>query len=382
MLRTLWTIVGLLGAAGSEARTWYVKPDMTGDAPTIQAAIDSAASDDSVLVASGVYDENLDTQGKRLSLIGQGGAEQTIIDGGFRARVLTLSGGGLVKGFTLRRGQDANGGGVWVTGPFPAILRDNIIEDNIAGFLVDAGDGGGILLDDQFPASAIIESNVIRRNNAGDVGGGIRGRALAIRNNEIVENSCHNNGGGMFAGDVITSNVVTRNWSDNGTAGLQAFGIEIEISNNTVIGNRSGNSANVHGVGISLDLVVSGALVRSNIVAYNGSTGSKGAGIRCGSQVTAFIECNDIWGNDIDDIVYSPSSCSATIRDNFNADPQFCAVDPFMSLNRFIQIDSPCAPGNHPDGAACGLIGAAEVGCGTIAVENRTWSRLKQLYRE
>ena len=43
-LRILSSVVGLLGAAGSEARTWYVKPDMTGDAPTIQAAIDSAAT--------------------------------------------------------------------------------------------------------------------------------------------------------------------------------------------------------------------------------------------------------------------------------------------------------------------------------------------------
>ena len=33
-------------AASAEARTWYVKPDGTGDTPTIQAAIDSSQTSD------------------------------------------------------------------------------------------------------------------------------------------------------------------------------------------------------------------------------------------------------------------------------------------------------------------------------------------------
>lgn len=39
----------------SWARTWYVNPDGTGDAPTIQAAVDSAGSGDTILLADGVY---------------------------------------------------------------------------------------------------------------------------------------------------------------------------------------------------------------------------------------------------------------------------------------------------------------------------------------
>jgi hypothetical protein len=37
------------------ARTWYIQPDALGDAPTIQAGVDSAAAGDTVLVACGTY---------------------------------------------------------------------------------------------------------------------------------------------------------------------------------------------------------------------------------------------------------------------------------------------------------------------------------------
>jgi len=79
----------LLGAATADAHTWYVKPDETGNASTIQACIDSAAANDSILSAPGTYDENLDTKGKGLALLGTSMAEATIIDGGQRGRVLS-----------------------------------------------------------------------------------------------------------------------------------------------------------------------------------------------------------------------------------------------------------------------------------------------------
>ena len=52
MRRVVWTL-GLvcLTATFASARTWYILPDGTGDAPTIQAGIDSAAIADTVLVA-------------------------------------------------------------------------------------------------------------------------------------------------------------------------------------------------------------------------------------------------------------------------------------------------------------------------------------------
>ncbi len=47
---------------------------------------------------------------------------------------------------------------------------------------------------------------------------------------------------------------------------------------------------------------------------------------------------------------------------NFWLDPAFC--DGHDETRWYLDAGSPCLPGAHPDGAACGRVGARDVGCG------------------
>ncbi|MEJ2721995.1 MAG: hypothetical protein P8181_12785 [bacterium] len=74
------------------ARAWYVLPDGTGDAPTIQAAVDSAAAGDTVLVAAGTYYEHAIVLKGGILLRGEtGDAADVVIDGQQEAGILTCS---------------------------------------------------------------------------------------------------------------------------------------------------------------------------------------------------------------------------------------------------------------------------------------------------
>ncbi|MEM7262873.1 MAG: hypothetical protein AAF488_12850 [Planctomycetota bacterium] len=156
------------------------------DQPTVQAAIDVAVDGDEVVVAPGVYVENIAFNGKAITVRSSAGKESTILDGSaltagpdFGCTVRFVDGEGpdsVLDGFTV-----IGGTGAFLAGSSPSIFQ--II-------------GGGVFAS---YASPTLRSCRFTLNSAASRGGGvgfveIEGEAL-VEDCEFIENTSPNGAG-------------------------------------------------------------------------------------------------------------------------------------------------------------------------------------------
>ena len=147
------------------------------DYSTIQAAVDAAVTDDEIIVAPGIYYENIHLRGENIYLHGSNERDwdviaSTIIDGGSRDSVITLKGTEFylyedrpalrIAGLTIQHGSTENGGGICGNGG-KLMLDACIIRENYAGV-----NGGGI-----FETAGRHRYLQVYDNVAGETGGGI-----------------------------------------------------------------------------------------------------------------------------------------------------------------------------------------------------------------
>lgn len=317
------------------ARTWHIKHDQSGDAPTIEAAIDSSASGDTILVSPGFYVENtLAVVDKDLHIIGEMGALETVVKMEiyyeFNIHVFSLSGlssNSSISGLTITGGRGSpvdDGAGLSIENS-STLITENIICDN------STQSGGGIAC---FLGSPTIRKNILYNNRAG------MGCAIFVYNSNAV----------------IDSNTIVYNGLD-----------------------CNGDLACGEGSGLFIDCSTP-LIVSNNIIAFNHA--ASGGGIYCASSTENLsFTCNLLYDN-------APNDYEGTLPDqtgmngNISLDPQFCAVKPDSSINFYLQSDSPCLPENHPQGIECGSIGAWHRGCGITQIKINSWGKIKQLYYE
>jgi parallel beta-helix repeat protein len=285
-----------IAAAGAiSAHTWHVRNDGSGDAPTIQAAIDSAAAGDSVLVGPGTYTQSVIRVMSKANLVlaSEGGAETTVLRSSSKY-VMEL------------------GGCDWVT---------------VRGFLFESGQNGIWLY---MSHDCFIEESVFRNFSGSAVSGGMSGFI------SLSDNVLYSNGAGISFDDGSSAVTLTRN----------------TIAHNTTDGFFSDGP---------------GLYLYANIIVFNGYYG-----------VDAFCnvyQCNDVFGNGTN-YMTDPTGSNG----NISSDPLFCGASPELSGNYDLQSSSPCAPGNHPGGFACALIGRGAVKC-DVSVEKKSWGSIKAMYR-
>jgi parallel beta-helix repeat protein len=259
--------------------------NVPGDQPTIQGAINAANNGDTVLIAPGTYYENINFNGKAVTVTSSGGPSVTIIDGGQNGSVVTFDSGETMSsglnGVAIRNGyasyngsyDSGRGGGIQIMNSSPTVTG-NLISNNSAlcgmGIHIDGGSpviknntisnntqpsndggcgGGGIEAtgSSTSPSSPLIEGNVITNNNLNAGGGGFGGGIYVydfsqptIRNNVIKGNTAYNGGGIAISsslGTVVVQNLIANNTSLYTGAGLYVVGSNVNVANNTIVGN-------------------------------------------------------------------------------------------------------------------------------------------------
>ena len=318
---------------------WHISTtgsDITGNGSeqfpfaTIQHGINSSSNTDTVLVQPGTYVENINFNGKLITIGSLFLTTQdttyissTIIDGNNSGSVVTFETGEdtttVLCGFTITNGTAgySNGGGIRCDESSPSL--DNIIISNNSAF-----HGGGIYCNSSSPNL----ENVIISNNSAFHGGGI----LCIESSPGLINV------------TIKGNYA---FGISGTGG----GICCVSNSNPSFGNVtiSGNSASYGG---GIDCISSSPSLMNVTISGNTAT-SFGGGIFCQIANPSLIN-SILWNDSPQEIYIESGSVTATYSDieggwagtgNINADPLF--VDPGNG-DYHLQPASPCIDAGDP----------------------------------
>jgi len=219
-----------------------------GDYTTIQGGIDASVNGDTVFVSSGTYVENIDFNGKSISLIGEE-TETTIIDGDSLDTVVKIINGEnastLLRGFTITNGNTIEqGGGIKVANySSPTIMNCNIQYNNNNSESSGAM-GAGIHCGTNSTPMII---NCSINNNYGKCGGGgigVDSNASPIFKNcnifnNITEGSSQYHGAAVFAWGghpTFVNCTIYENQSSGNQDGLAIInGSLATISNCTIV---------------------------------------------------------------------------------------------------------------------------------------------------
>ena len=296
------------------------------DQPTIQDGIDAAVDGDTVLVSPGAYVENINFEGKAITLKSSDGPDVTTIDGSNTNSVVVFNQGegsdSVLEGFTITNGFgdyykftnagggilciDSSptmvnnkitdnfsywGGGIcfWGSGTTPALL-DCVVSGNDVPS-AGGGRGGGILC---YGSNALISGCTIKENSCEHIGGGISAHnscSPIIVNNLIDSNTALSAGSGFGGGfgcsngvsPIIRNNIITNNKSHEGGGLCVWMG---EVTNNIIMYNEAArdldpNFTTGSGGGIAVLSTTYPIIVKDNYIAYNTALAS-GGGVEWG----------------------------------------------------------------------------------------------------
>lgn len=348
--------------------------NVPADQPTIQSGIDHAMAGDTVLVAPGIYPENLDFIGKNIvvgsqfittadsTLIGS-----TVIDANSAGCAVVFQSGetsaARLSGFTLINGIGHNadpdgdgnfyryGGAIYCFNAAPTISYNHILNNSVEG-----GGGGGLFGWESSPA---IDHVRFENNFSDDVGGAMYFKHFCdplIMATKVLNNFAASVGGGIYArdsSDLVLENVLfAGNWTEH-TGAAVGFknGCDVALTRVTI----SGNTCPHYTGGIYLN---ASAVTLTSTISWGNSLYEAYCAIAEPTASTINVGWSDIEGG-IDSLDVSGSGIVNWLDGNISLHPLFCDT----SLQDYTLADnSPCL-GIGLEGTDMGALGQ---GCGSI----------------
>jgi len=266
---------------GNVFKNYYVSADAQDggnggvDTPflTIQAAINAVSNSDTILVASGIYSENINFNGKNIVIKGQD-KENTIIDGNEEGTVVTFvnaeSNSAVLMDFTIQNGvaTTGDGGGINCRYSSPT-LKNLIIKNNSA-----ISDGGGICCYNG--SSPIVKDVKLFENNAGWGGAFFcaEEESNPVLTNVLISNNSGLNGAVCIWNDanpifnyvtIADNGFFSENIGDESGFHNEFDNTNVIISNSILWGNEMPPSGQIANVVISNSLIEEGAEGEGNI---------------------------------------------------------------------------------------------------------------------
>ena len=347
-----------IGDACETFRSWYVKPDGSGDAPTIQAAIDSASDYDTIMVASGTYagegNRDLETLGKRILVMSEYGPDLTLISCEGTPEENHI-------GFLINDGENSEttidgfriegalGDSVyyWIYGAISCSASTPTIRNCI----ITNNHGPGVLSIGWESSPHFYECEITSNDHHGVIlkSGHIRLMKCEISNNALDGVNVD------FAGEIQMDSCLVRG---NGGTGVYAYTFfdNFLIYNCTIYDNH-------RGIYWDFNYPKDGSIpskdrynfleVRGNIIAFNKTRGIHASYWESEDSIAS---CNNSYGNPEGNWIAGPYQAGDDYG-NISADPLFCDT---ASGDLRIAPESPCNPANNTCGT---LMGALNVGC-------------------
>lgn len=312
--------------------------NIPADQPTIQAGLDIAIEGDSVIVAEGIYFENLtwpDING--IKLIGSS-ENNCIIDGNSTGSVIYYEcwntihdSTTVIKNFTIQNGYWPRGAGINLRSENQFLLENLIVKDNYQYLPLESD----ISNDERY----CIEG-----------GAGIHLDNLSspiIRNVQIINNYSEFDGGGLFIyehSEPLLKNVlIANNYSSTSGGGIACeCWSDISLNNVTIVNNvasENGGGVFIYGGGDSSSVQTTNSIFWDNLPEeiYFDELGSNNNSIT--------ISYSDIQGGE-EGIITNGNGIVNWLEGNIDDYPMF--VDP-LNNDYHLTENSPCIDAGNPN---------------------------------